>query len=61
MAIRIDTRQPSVLIVVLSLIVVIAAIVAHLMPSLPIAPWFKRYDFWILAAGYALLLWRTLF
>ncbi len=60
MAIRIDTRQPSVLIVVLSLVIVIAAIVAHISPVRSM-PWLTSYHFWIAIAGYALLLWRTVF
>jgi hypothetical protein len=60
MAIRIETRQPSALIVVLSLIIVIVAIIAHITPIRSV-PWLTTYHFWIAIAGYALLLWRTLF
>jgi tryptophan-rich sensory protein len=60
MAIRIETRQPSALIVVLSIIVVVIAIIAHLTP-IRAAPWLTQYHFWIAVAGYGLLLWRTLF
>ena len=60
MAIRIDTRQPSALIVVLSIIIVVAAIIAHIAP-IRAMPWLTTYHFWIAVAGYALLLWRTLF
>ena len=61
MGIRIDTRQPTVLIVVLSFVIVIAAIVVHFMPPLRSAPWLTQYHFWIAIVGYALLLWRTVF
>ena len=60
MAIRIETRQPSVLFVVLSLIVVIVAIVAHLTPIRSV-PFLTQYHFWIAVLGYAILLWRTVF
>ena len=60
MAIRIETRPPSATIVVISLIVIIVAIVAHLTP-IRAAPWLTQYHFWIAILGYALLLWRTVF
>jgi hypothetical protein len=60
MAIRVETRQPSALIVILSIIIVIAAIVAHLTP-IRAMPWLNQYHFWIAVLGYAVLLWRTLF
>ena len=60
MAIRIDTRQPSALIVVLSLIIVVVAIIAHLTP-IRAMPFLNTYHFWIAILGYALLLWRVLF
>jgi hypothetical protein len=61
MAIRIETRQPSVLIVVLSLVVVVVAIVAHIAPARSLPTWLTQYHFWVAIAGYGLLLWRTVF
>ena len=60
MAIRIEARAPGAAIIVLSLILIIVAIVAHLTP-IRAAPWLTTYHFWIAIAGYALLLWRIVF
>ena len=60
MAIRIEARAPGAAIIVLSLILIIVAIVAHLTPIRSV-PFLNTYHFWIAILGYAVLLWRVVF
>ena len=57
MAINIDTVRPSTRILLISLVVMIIAIVAHLTR----VPFLTPYHFWIAVLGYALLLAGTLY
>jgi hypothetical protein len=57
MPIRVDTNQPSVHILILSLIVIAIAIVGHLAR----VPYLTPYHFWVAVLSYALLLAGTLY
>jgi hypothetical protein len=57
MPVRIDTRQPAKLTLILSLLIVILAIVGHFTRI----PYVTQYNLWVAVAGYALLLFATLF
>ena len=57
MAVNIDTVRPSTRILIISLVVVLVAIVAHLTRI----PFLTQYHFWIAVLGYALLLAGTLY
>ena len=57
MAIRIDTNQPSVHVLLVSLVVIIVAIVGHLARI----PYLTQYHFWISVLAYAVLLAGTLY
>ena len=57
MPVRIETRQPNTLIVVLSFVIVILAILGHFMRI----PYLTSYQFWLAVIGYAVLLVAVLF
>jgi hypothetical protein len=57
MPVHIDTRQPSKLLLLLSLVIVIVAIAGHFVRI----PYVTPYDLWVAVAGYGLLLFATLF
>lgn len=56
MGIRIETRQPKTWLLVLSLIVVLAAIIGHFTRI----PYLTQYQFWVAVAGYVILVLATL-
>lgn len=57
MPVHIDTRQPSKLLLLVSLVIVIVAVAGHFVRI----PYVTAYDLWVAVAGYALLLVATLF
>jgi|RhiMetdeSRZDD1v2_1073273.scaffolds.fasta_scaffold792017_2 hypothetical protein len=57
MPVRIETKNPHVVLVLLSLAIMILAIVAHFMRI----PTVTQYHFWVAVIGYAVLLWATVF
>jgi hypothetical protein len=57
MPVRIETRQPNKMILVLSFVVVVLAIVGHFMRI----PYVTQYQFWLAVIGYVLLLAAVLF
>ncbi|MBI4274036.1 MAG: hypothetical protein HY659_04995 [Rhizobiales bacterium] len=57
MPIRVDAIQPSVHILILSLIVIVIAIVGHLAR----VPYLTPYHFWVAVLAYAVLMAGTLY
>lgn len=57
MGIRIETTRPSTWVLVLSLIIVVLAIIAHYYR----VPYLSQHKFWVLAIGYVVLLFGSLF
>ncbi len=57
MPVRIETRQPSTLILILSFAIVILAILGHFIRI----PYLTQYQFWLAVIGYAVLLAAVLF
>jgi hypothetical protein len=57
MPVRIETHPPNRWFVIVSIVLVVLAIVAHLTRI----PFVSQHEFWIAAIGYAALLYATLY
>ena len=57
MPVRIETKNPHRLLLIVSLMIVILAIVAHFTRI----PYITQYQFWVAIIGYLVLLWAVLF
>jgi hypothetical protein len=57
MPVRIDTHPPNRWFVIVSIVLVVLAIVAHLTRI----PFVSQHDFWIAAIGFGVLLYATLY
>ena len=57
MPVRIETHPPNRWFVIVSIVLVVLAIVAHLTRI----PFVSQHDFWIAAIGFGVLLYATLY